>query len=161
MTRAAHRKASRRRRIIGAGSPAPNDPQGGKLLRRAHRFQAAEADGLFELSKEMTRLFAERIDVDAIVAQLTLPKGDRKPGSLKELEKLVAHLRSDVEAQNMMAPLFGICDLRLADAHLGSSLVASGKARAGVDDAAPPAMQGRQLLQSFVDTLRLVTDVLA
>src|SRR5260221_1436916 len=108
-----------------------------------------------------TRLFAERIDVDAIVAQLTLPKGDRKPGSLKPLEKLVAHLRSDLEEQNMMAPLFGICDLRLADAHLGSSLVASGKARAGVDDAAPPAMQGRQLLQSFVDTLRLVTDVLA
>lgn len=61
----------------------------------------------------------------------------------------------------MMAPLFGIYDLRLADAHLGSSLVASGKARAGVEDAVPPAMQGRQLLQSFVDTLRLVTDVLA
>jgi hypothetical protein len=132
-----------------------------KLLRRAHRFQAAEADGLLKLSKEMTRLFAERIDVDAIVAQLTLPKGDRKPGSLKALEKLVAHLHSDVEAQNMMAPLFGIYDLRLADAHLGASLVASGKARAGVDDAAPPTMQGRQLLQSFVDTLRLVTDVLA
>jgi hypothetical protein len=132
-----------------------------KLLRRAHRFQAAEADGLRDLSKELTRLFAERIDVDALVAQLTLPKGDRKPGSLKALEKLVAHLRSDIEAQNMMAPMFGIYDLRLADAHLESSLVASGRRRAGVDDSVPLAMQGRQLLQSFVDTLRLITDVLA
>ena len=61
----------------------------------------------------------------------------------------------------MMAPMFGIYDLRLADAHLELSRVASGKERAGVDDAAPPAMQGRQLLQSFVDTLRLIADVFA
>lgn len=61
----------------------------------------------------------------------------------------------------MMAPLFGIYDLRLADAHLGSSLVASGKARAGINDAEPATMQCRRLLQSFVDTLRLITEVLA
>jgi len=60
----------------------------------------------------------------------------------------------------MMAPLFGIYDLRLADAHLGSSLVDSGKARAGIDDTAPAAMQGRQLLRSFVDTLQQITAVL-
>ena len=40
-----------------------------------------------------------------------------------------------------MAPLFGIYDLRLADAHLGSSLV-------------------DQLLRSFVDTLQQITAVL-
>ena len=89
-----------------------------KLLRRAHRFQAAEADGLLELSKEITRLFAERIDVDAIIAQLSLSKEDRKIGSLKALEKLIAHRRSGDEARDMMAPMFGIYDLRLADAHL-------------------------------------------
>ena len=131
-----------------------------KLLARAHRFQAAEVDGLLELSKELIRLFVERIEVDAILAQLSLPKEDRKPGSLKALEKLIAHLRSDVEAQNMMAPMFGIYDLRLADAHLESNRLASGKERAGVNDAAPPAMQGQQLLQSFVETLRLITGVL-
>jgi hypothetical protein len=132
-----------------------------KLLRRTHRFQAAETDGLLELSKEVTRLFIERVDVDAVVAALSLSKGDKKPGSLKAIEKLVGHLRSDADAQNMMAPLFGIYDLRLADAHLGSSLVASGKARAGINDAEPATMQCRRLLQSFVDTLRLITEVLA
>lgn len=130
------------------------------LLCRAHRFQAAEIDGLLELSKEVTRLFIERIDIDAVIDVLAMPKADKKPGSLKMLEKLVTHLRSKDEAQAMMAPLFGIYDLRLADAHLGSSLVESGKARAGVDNTAPAAMQGRQLLRSFVDTLQKITAVM-
>lgn len=127
------------------------------LLLRAHRFQAAERDGLLELSKEVTRLFIERIDVDAILASIGAPKkGDKKPGSLKALQKLVAHRRSETEASAMMSPLFGIYDLRLADAHLGSSLVPSGLKRVGIDDRDPPAMQGRQLLKSFVDTLRAI-----
>ncbi|CDZ59593.1 hypothetical protein [Neorhizobium galegae] len=133
---------------------------GADLLRRAHRFRAAEPDGLLELSKELTRLFIERIDVGAITAQLTMAKGASKLGSLKAFEKLIATLRPDVDAQTMMAPLFGIYDLRLADAHLGSSRIASGKARAGVDETEPAAMQGRQLLQGFVDTLQRITDVL-
>ena len=60
----------------------------------------------------------------------------------------------------MMAPLFGIYDLRLADAHIGSSKIASGKARAAVDDSSPPVMQGRQLLQSFVATLNRIAATL-
>ncbi len=42
------------------------------LRRETHRFQAAEADGLLELAKELTRLFAERVDVDAILAIVPL-----------------------------------------------------------------------------------------
>ena len=130
------------------------------LLRRAHRFVAAEPDGLLELSKELTRLFIERIDIDAIIAALALPKTDKKPGSLKALEKLAAHHGSNAAARTMMAPLFGIYDLRLADAHIGSSKIASGKARAAVDDSSPPVMQGRQLLQSFVATLNRIAATL-
>lgn len=52
-------------------------------------------------------------------------------------------------------------DLRNADAHLGSSLVASGLERAKVD--APdshPVEQGRPLLETFVTTVRDVTDAI-
>jgi hypothetical protein len=126
------------------------------LLRRAHRFQAAEADGLLELAKELTRLFIERVNVDAIVAALNLPKSDRKPGSLKMIEKLVAHHLTEIEAKEIMAPLFGIYDLRLADAHLGVSLIANGKMRASIDDTAAAPMQGRQMLQSFVAAIQRV-----
>ncbi|URW75882.1 hypothetical protein M9980_01210 [Sphingomonas donggukensis] len=130
------------------------------LLKRAHRFVAAEPDGLLDLAKELTRLFAERIDVDAVMSAIGLPKSDKKPGSMKVLEKLIEHHRTAAEASTTMAPLFGIYDLRLADAHLGSGKVASGKARAEVVDGDPAAMQGRQLLRSFVDTLRAITTVL-
>lgn len=131
-----------------------------QVLRRSHRFQASETDGLLELSKELTRLFAERIDLDAVVSQVSLAKGEKKPGSLKAVEKLVSTLTSDEEGRGLMAPLFGIYDLRNADSHLGSGFVESGKKRAGIDDALPAIMQGRQLLHSFVATLQRITAIL-
>lgn len=130
------------------------------LLRRTHRFLAAEADGLLDLSKELTKLFIERIDVPAIAAAIGIAKSENKLGSLKALEKLAAHHVSDSTAGTMMAPLFGIYDLRLADAHLGSSKVDSAKQRVGVLDTEPAPMQGRQLLQSFLDALGQITEAL-
>lgn len=128
-----------------------------RLISRAHRFRAAEPDGLLALSKDLTRLFAERVDVEAIAKGLGLNPAERKLNSLKAVEKLVASALSEAEARALMAPLFGIHDLRLADAHLGSALVASGLERAGVDDAQPAAIQGRQLLQGFVETIQRIS----
>lgn len=128
------------------------------LLGRTHRFVATEPDGLLQLAKDITRLFIERVENDNLFAALSLAKANL--GSLKLLEKLVASRRSDPEASKMMAPFFGIYDLRLADAHLGSSKIASGLTRAGVDDTLPRAMQGRQLLQSAVDTLGAITSAI-
>lgn len=131
------------------------------LLRRAHRFQAAEADGVLELAKELTRLFAERVEVDAILKIVPLEKGEKKIGSLKALERLVAHHSTVNDAKTMMAPLFGIMDLRIADAHLGTNNIASGLARAAVNVKSPAATQGRQMIGSFVDTLAGITGTLA
>lgn len=124
------------------------------LLRKTHRFVATEPDGLLQLAKDITRLFIERVENDSLFTALGLTKA--KLGSLKLLEKLVASRLSEDVASKMMAPLFGIYDLRLADAHLGSSKIASGLKRAGVDDTLPHAMQGRQLLQSTIDTLHAI-----
>ncbi len=131
------------------------------LLRRLHRFQATKQDGILELSKDLTRLFIERIDADAVAAQLSIPKNEKRPGSLKLLERLVSMKLTEAEAGKVMSPLFGIYDLRLADAHLGSARIESGRLRTGIDDTLPAPMQGRQLLQSFNDTLKRVTAALA
>lgn len=64
------------------------------LLRRAQRFQAAETDGILQLARELTRLFTERVNVDAILAIVPLVKGESKPGSLKAVERLIGHHRS-------------------------------------------------------------------
>jgi hypothetical protein len=131
-----------------------------RLITRAHRFRAAESEGLLALSKDLTRLFAERVDVEAVAGAAGLKLGEKKPNSLKAIEMLLATLISETEARTMMAPLFGILDLRLADAHLGTSLIASGLERAGVDDAQPAAVQGCQLLQSFLGNLQAIAGAL-
>jgi hypothetical protein len=131
------------------------------LLRRLHRFQAVKADGLLELAKDLTRLFIERVDADAIALQLNLPKNEKRPGSLKLVEKLLSQRIPELDARTLMSLLFGIYDLRLADAHLASARVESGKARAGIDEGLPAAMQGRQLLQSFNVALKAVAGVIA
>lgn len=131
------------------------------LLGRVHRFKAADADGVLELAKELTRIFAERVEVDSILAIVPLKKGEQKIGSLKALERLVAHHSKPEDAKTMMAPLFGIMDLRNADAHLGVSNVSSGLNRAKVDSNSPRTTQGRQMIGSFVDALAAIAAALA
>lgn len=134
-------------------------PSASDLALRSQRFKAVEADGLLELSKELSRIFAERIDAKVVAAQLPEPTNENL-GSLKAVERLLGSLIAADDAKQLMAPLFGIQDLRNASSHLGSSKIASGIERARVDGSLPAAMQGRQLLQGFVDTIRRISEVL-
>lgn len=139
------------RAITGAALLRPHEALP-RLLRRITRFRAAAEDGLLTLAKDLTRLFIERVEVKPIHAALALKK-DEKPGSLKSLERLLAARVGAEAAAAEMAPLFGIYDLRGADAHIGDGLIKSGLERARVDQAGPPAAQGRQLLEAFVGAL--------
>ncbi|MEP9369728.1 hypothetical protein [Xanthobacter sp. VNH20] len=132
------------------------------ILRRAHRFRCAETQGLLDLSKQVTQLFTERVDVDAVLAHCPpLAKGEKKPGSLKAIERLLGTILPEEQARKMMGPLFGLNDLRNAGSHLGSSLVQSGLERLGVDDRKPHPMQGLQLLESVVTTLHDIEGAIA
>lgn len=132
-----------------------------ELLRRVHRFRAVEEDGLLALSKELNRLLMERVDVDVLREVANIPAKD-KIGSLKAIERLLGTLTEPAEARTMMGPLFGINDLRNADAHLGSSLIESGFERAKVDRANTSTVdQGRQLLSTFVETVGSIGEIIA
>lgn len=137
------------------GGPMLRDHDAVKaILRRTHRFRAVEQDGLLALAKELNRLLMERIDLDAVRGPAGVTAKE-KLRELKTLERLVAKALGDAAARVTMAPLFGINDLRNADAHIGSSLVASGLERAKVT--APNTHrveQGCQLLETFVATVR-------
>jgi len=131
------------------------------LLRRTHRFLAVEPDGILALSKELNRLLMERIEMDALRGPAGLASKD-KLGTLKTLERLLEQSLGQSDAREMMAPLFGINDLRNADAHLGSSLVESGFERAKVDRSSTNSVeQGRQLLETFVTTVREISVTIA
>lgn len=122
------------------------------ILRRTHRFRAVEHDGLLALSKELNRLLMERVDIDLLRGPASIPPKE-KIGSLKALERLIEQSIGQSDAKTMMAPLFGINDLRNADSHLGSSLAESGFERARVDREVALVEQGRQLIATFVKTL--------
>ena len=50
----------------------------------------------------------------------------------------------------MMAPLFGVYELRLGDAHLPSGELEAAFAKVGVDRGAIPVMQGEELIAGAV-----------
>ncbi|MDP1027761.1 hypothetical protein Q5H91_11090 [Sphingomonas sp. KR1UV-12] len=130
------------------------------ILKRTHRFRAVEHDGLLALAKELNRLLMERLDLDALRGAASI--GKEKLGTLKALERLLERTLGQVDARTMMAPLFGINDLRNADAHLGSSQLESGLDRARVDHRhANPVEQGCQLLEAFVATVGDITIVIS
>jgi hypothetical protein len=63
------------------------------------------------------------------------------------------------EAAPLMAPLFGVQELRGAATHLGDQLVGDPLPKVGVNPSAPTTEQGRALLARFVDTLIAVGDL--
>jgi hypothetical protein len=130
-----------------------------ELLVRAHRFRATDKEGLFALAKDLARLTADSIDASAIQRLVSPPK-DTKWGSLKSLEKLLATRIDAGEAHAMMSPLFGIYELRQADAHLPSQESNEALDLVRVDQSAPYVIQGYQLLHACVNTIYSIYDVI-
>lgn len=135
--------------------------QSDELLSRCHRFRAAEPDGLLALAKDLTRLFVERVDVPAVhraaAKRGAAMKKDWK--ALKSLEGLATARLGEPDARTLLAPMFGVYDLRLADAHLSSGPL-EGLDRVDVDLTTPGPMQGRALLARVVAALDGLADAL-
>jgi hypothetical protein len=117
---------------------------------RIHRFHAIDREGIFYLSKELTRGLIEWFDITSL-KKLT-PSQDNKLGSLKRLEKLVS--ATGAEGYRIMGPLFAVYDLRIADAHISSSDVSDKFQLLGLAPRADNYVeQGKMLLQKVADTL--------
>ncbi|WP_244788180.1 hypothetical protein [Cupriavidus pauculus] len=125
----------------------------GDIIHRCHRFRGLESHGLLALAKDLARLTADSIDTGLLIKQIEVPPGTKPPGSLKALERVLCLSLPATDAANLMGPLFGIYDLRLADAHLGSSKIDDAFKRADVDQKLSGLQQAYQLLDSFVSTL--------
>lgn len=130
-----------------------------ELLNRAHRFRVLDASGLFSLAKDLIRLTADAINTEAIQKTTPPPKGS-KPSSLKSLENMLAKKSNPTVARKVMGPLFGIYELRLADAHMPSSEIDKTLALVGIDKSSPPVIQGYMLLHACVSTLYRIEKIL-
>ena len=117
------------------------------ILGRIHRYRALDKAGLFGLAKDVARLTADRLDTSLLWQVAPLEKTERR-GSLKSLERALMTTVPDEQARDLMKVLFGVYDLRLADAHLPSTRVAEALARTGVAPHATVLKQGRALIKS-------------
>jgi len=126
------------------------------LLAKAHRFRAAEADGLEALAKDLNSLITERIKIDVLRRHASPPKGENWR-ELKSLEKVVAAAIGEADAHSLMGPMFGMNDLRNVASHIGGSDREDAMKRARIDLSAPVTGQGRQLLAAVVETLDAIS----
>ena len=129
------------------------------ILLTIHRFRALEGQGILALAKDVARLVADRIDIGGL-RKLASPSQGEKWGSLKSLEKALATIVGEGDARIMLAPLVGVYELRLGDAHLPSSEIDEAYSLAGVDQNIPRLEQGRQLLTTVVQALVRIRDVM-
>ena len=127
-------------------------PETPALLKRIHRFRSRDLPGLLALAKDIARVTADIIDKAALQTVVTPAKGENW-GALKSLEKLLATKIDAGLARQMLSPLFGIYDLRLADAHPVSSKIDDAFTRARVNRLQPFVFQGLDLISSCVSTL--------
>lgn len=123
------------------------------ILRSIHRFRALDEPGLLALAKDIARIVADRIDIGPLRKLAVPPKGESW-GSLKSLEKALATVVTEQEARKIMAPLFGVYELRLGDAHLPSSEIEAAFTKVGVDRNAIPLLQGQKLIAVAASSLR-------
>lgn len=120
-----------------------------KLIKCSHRFRAIDKNGLFSLAKDLARITADSFDTKAIQKIVAPPKGT-KWNSLKSLENLLATTIGPINARNIVGPLFGIYDLRFADAHLPKKDIETTFKLLNIDCKLPTIIQGYQLLDSCV-----------
>ena len=130
-----------------------------ELLKPCHRFKALNASGLYGLAKDLVRLVVEHIDTAAL-QKIVPPAKNEKWGSLKSLEKVVATVASDKNAHTLFGPLQGICNLRLADAHVPTNELEEAYTLARIDKNASFVLQGRDLLIACVNCLHMIADAL-
>ena len=129
------------------------------ILARTHDSDSTDQVGLFSLAKDRARLTADSIDTAGLQKLVRPPKGESQR-SLKTLTSLLAQKIGDSEARQLVAPLVGIYELRLADAHLPASDLAESLQLANVDPACPFVIQGYQLLHACVSSLYSMARVL-
>jgi hypothetical protein len=104
------------------------------------------------------RLIADRIDVDPL-QKIAPPPPKEKWGSLKSLEKYLATLVPPDHARKVMAPLFGVYELRLADTHLAATELNNSFKLAGIDPRASPLDQGYSLISNVVKAIWTAGDI--
>ena len=132
-----------------------------ELFPKLHRFRSLSETGFYELAKDLARITADAICLKELQSKLTIPK-DTKWGSLKTLQNfLIQQVGVEEEkAKKVMAPLFGIYDMRQVDAHLGDASKDDPYINVGISRDLDPMFRGLAMLENFVSTLSFINHII-
>jgi hypothetical protein len=119
------------------------------IATRTHRFAASNLAELYDLAKDLRRIFVESID-DDFLKSMTTTCADNF-GSIKRLCKLLDDAGQD--GRSITAALAGIQELRQASAHLPGKSVDEAFALVGVDLDAPPVVSAMNMIESVVNSI--------
>jgi len=122
------------------------------IFLNIQRFRALDEIGLLALAKDLARVTVDLLNIGFLKTVGKVADGE-KLGSLKLLERFLSLMIGEQRAQALMTPLFGIYELRLADAHLPSSELEPSFAKVGLDRTAPGIFQGQQLIARVTSVL--------
>lgn len=129
------------------------------LMTKIHRFRATDSASLFALAKDVARVTVDSFDSSSIQTIVTPPK-KVKWGSLKSIEKLLSLKLDTEEARKITAPLVGIYELRLADAHLPTSKIDEAYNLVGIDKKIPVVHQAYFMLHQCVTSIYTISEII-
>jgi hypothetical protein len=130
-----------------------------ELFEKTHRFRAVDIAGLYALAKDIARIIADSLDIDAMHS-IVVPPPKTTWGSIKSLENLLASQIDKEKARAMTSALVGAYELRHGDAHLPGKEIEDAFGLLRIDRTLPTVLQGYQLLYACVSSLYAVADVL-
>ncbi len=130
------------------------------LLVNVNRFISVSSDGFFELAKNLAKLTCDSINKKALLKLLT--GVEEKLGSLKVLEGILIQKESiaDEEAKSIMAPFFGINELRQTDAHIKGPDAEKAMQTVGINKDLIPLFRGTAMLCQFVNTIATINGII-
>ncbi len=124
------------------------------IAARTHRFAASNVEELYDLAKDLRRIFIEAID-DDFLTSLT-PSCADDLGSIKRLCKLLDD--KGQAGRSITAALAGIHELRQASAHLPRKSVDEAFSLVGVDIDAPSVISAMNMIESVVNSIESIAN---
>ena len=123
------------------------------IISKIHRFRAVDEDGLLALARDMTKYVLEWISPSNLHSVVKFDVSKRK--TLKMLKHFLQVENGVDNADEIMAPLFGLYGLRNYDSHLPSSCqsVEVQYTKVGVNRDQPTVHQGAEMIQKVAGTL--------
>lgn len=117
-------------------------------MQQVSRFASKDIPSLLRLSKELVRVFSDRLNVREL-RKLSNHADKEKLGSNNLLQNILAQKVGADKAQKIVGVIVGTYDMRIGDAHPTGSKIGDAIKLAGIDESNSFMKQGEQLIYNY------------